>query len=33
MAKRPCPFDADFRPKPFRDAIAAAFAAAPDRRS
>ena len=33
MAKRPCPFDADFRPKPFRDAIAAAFAAAPDRSS
>ena len=32
MAKRPCPFDAEFRPKPFRDAIAAAFAAAPDRR-
>lgn len=32
MTKRPSPFDAAYRPKPFRDAIAAAFAAAPDRR-
>lgn len=31
LAKRPCPFDAAFRPKPMRDAIAAAFAAAPPR--
>lgn len=29
--KRPCPFDADFRPKPMRDAIAAAFHAATPR--
>lgn len=31
LPKRPCPFDAAFRPKPMRDAIAAAFAAAPPR--
>ncbi|QJU57705.1 glycosyl hydrolase [Sphingomonas sp. AP4-R1] len=29
--KRPCPFDAAFQPKPMRDAIAAAFRAAPPR--
>jgi endo-1,4-beta-xylanase len=29
--KRPLPFDAEFRPKPFREAIAAAFRAAPPR--
>ena len=33
LAKRPLPFDEKLRPKPFRDAIAAAFAAAPDRRN
>ncbi|TCM16105.1 endo-1,4-beta-xylanase [Novosphingobium sp. PhB165] len=32
LPKRPCPYDADFRAKPFHDAIAAAFAAAPVRR-
>ncbi len=31
LPKRPLPFDAQFRPKPMRDAIAAAFAAAPAR--
>ena len=31
LPKRPCPFDAAFRPKPMRDAIAAAFSAAPPR--
>ena len=25
LAKRPCPYDADFRPKPLREAIAAAL--------
>jgi endo-1,4-beta-xylanase len=30
-AKRPCPYDANFSPKPLREAIAASFAAAPDR--
>jgi endo-1,4-beta-xylanase len=30
-AKRPCPYDANFSPKPLRDAIAASFAAAPAR--
>jgi endo-1,4-beta-xylanase len=29
--KRPCPYDANFSPKPLRDAIAASFAAAPAR--
>jgi endo-1,4-beta-xylanase len=33
LPKRPCPYDADFRPKPFRDAIAAAFRSAALRRS
>jgi endo-1,4-beta-xylanase len=28
---RPTPFDADFKPKPLYDAIAAAFKAAPER--
>lgn len=32
LPKRPLPFDAALRPKPMRDAIAAAFAAAPVRR-
>lgn len=31
LAKRPLPYDADLHPKPMRDAIAAAFAAAPAR--
>jgi endo-1,4-beta-xylanase len=31
LPRRPCPYDADFRPKPFRGAIAAALAAAPPR--
>ena len=32
LPKRPCPYDADFRPKPLRDAIAGALrAAAPHR--
>ncbi len=31
QAKRPCPFDAEFRKKPLYDAIAAAFASAPVR--
>jgi endo-1,4-beta-xylanase len=31
VAKRPCPFDADCRPKPLRDAIADAFRNAPSR--
>lgn len=31
QAKRPCPYDANFSPKPLRDAIAASFAAAPAR--
>jgi endo-1,4-beta-xylanase len=31
LPKRPLPFDAAFRPKPMRDAIASAFAAAPKR--
>lgn len=30
-SKRPTPFDADYRPKPLREAIAAAFRAAPER--
>jgi endo-1,4-beta-xylanase len=30
-AKRPTPYDADYRPKPLRDAIAAAFQAADPR--
>ena len=30
-AERPCPYDADYRPKPLRDAIAASLAAAPTR--
>jgi len=29
QAKRPCPYDANFAPKPLRDTIAASFAAAP----
>jgi endo-1,4-beta-xylanase len=32
VPKRPTPFDSQFRPKPLRDAIAAAFRAAPARR-
>lgn len=32
LPKRPTPFDASFQPKPLRDAIAAAFRAAPFRR-
>jgi endo-1,4-beta-xylanase len=31
LPKRPCPYDADNRPKPMRDAIAAALRAAPPR--
>jgi endo-1,4-beta-xylanase len=31
LPKRPCPYDADYRPKPLRDAIAAALAGAPPR--
>jgi endo-1,4-beta-xylanase len=31
LPKRPCPFNAEFRPKPMRDAIAAAFRSAPPR--
>jgi endo-1,4-beta-xylanase len=31
VAKRPCPYDTNFSPKPLRDAIAASFAAAPAR--
>ncbi len=30
-AKRPTPYDDDYRPKPLRDAMAAAFSAAPNR--
>jgi endo-1,4-beta-xylanase len=29
--RRPCPYDRDFRPKPMREAIAAAFRSAPPR--
>jgi GH35 family endo-1,4-beta-xylanase len=28
LPKRPCPYDSNFRPKPLRGAIAAAFEAA-----
>ena len=31
LPKRPCPYDADFRPKPIREAIAAAFRGASSR--
>jgi endo-1,4-beta-xylanase len=31
LPKRPCLYDADFQPKPMRDAVAAAFRAAPHR--
>jgi endo-1,4-beta-xylanase len=31
LPKRPCPFDAELRPKPMRDAVAAAFHTAPSR--
>jgi endo-1,4-beta-xylanase len=31
LPKRPCPYDADFKPKPMREAIAAALRAAPAR--
>lgn len=31
QSRRPCPYDRDFRPKPMREAIAAAFRAAPPR--
>jgi len=31
LAKRPCPFDADCRPKPLAAAIAGAFRNAPQR--
>jgi len=31
LPKRPCPYDADFKPKPLREAVAAALAAAPKR--
>jgi endo-1,4-beta-xylanase len=33
LPKRPCPYDADYRAKPLRSAIAASLAAAPVRRS
>jgi len=33
LPKRPCPYDADFRPKPLRETIAAAFTGAAPRRS
>lgn len=33
LTKRPCPYDADFRPKPLRDAVAAALRGATPRRS
>jgi len=32
VRRRPCPYDADYRPKPMRAAIAAALAAAPQQR-
>jgi endo-1,4-beta-xylanase len=31
LPRRPCPYDRDFKPKPMREAIAAAFKAAPPR--
>ena len=31
LPKRPCPYDADFKPKPLREAVATALAAAPKR--
>jgi endo-1,4-beta-xylanase len=33
LAKRPCPYDADFQPKPLREAIAAALRGATPHRS
>jgi endo-1,4-beta-xylanase len=32
LPKRPCPYDADFRPKPLREAIAGALRGATPRR-
>ncbi len=31
LPRRPCPYDRDYRPKPMREAIAAAFRGAPPR--